>query len=168
MMRALGLVVLFLIACAGVLLVYVRQHGFSARAKPSAVETFLARKVRSLLRDDGLFLNDGIARLFSDTPRRPTFISRYVFPDGELHPLAALVRSLERAGLEPRAVSSTREHYARTLRAWYRNLQNHCVAAEAEIGPGRLRVWQLYIVASAVGFDDAEISNYQVLAERSV
>jgi cyclopropane fatty-acyl-phospholipid synthase-like methyltransferase len=48
-------------------------------------------------------------------------------------PLAALVRSLERAGLEPRAVSSTREHYARTLRAWYRNLQNHWAAAEAEI-----------------------------------
>jgi cyclopropane-fatty-acyl-phospholipid synthase len=126
-----------------------------------------ARKVRSLLRDGGLFLNDGIARLFSDIPRRPTFISRYVFPDAELHPLAALVGSLERAGLEPRAVSSTREHYARTLRAWYRNLQNHRAAAEAEIGSDRLRVWQLYIVVSAAGFDDAEISNYQVVAERS-
>jgi len=53
-MRALGLVVLFLIACAGVLLVYVRQHGFSARAKPSAVETFLARKVRSLATPAGV------------------------------------------------------------------------------------------------------------------
>jgi cyclopropane-fatty-acyl-phospholipid synthase len=126
-----------------------------------------ARKVRSLLRDGGLFLNDGIARLFSDLPRRPTFISRYVFPDAELNPLAALVGSLERAGLEPRAVSSTREHYARTLRAWYRNLQNHRAAAEAEIGSDRLRVWQLYIVVSAAGFDDAEISNYQVVAERS-
>jgi cyclopropane-fatty-acyl-phospholipid synthase len=126
-----------------------------------------ARKIRSLLRDGGLFLNEGIARLFSDTPRRATFISRYVFPDGELHPLAALVGSLERAGLEPREVSSTREHYARTLHAWYRNLQNHRPAAKAEIGSERLRVWQLYIVVSAVGFDDAEISNYQVLVERS-
>ena len=126
-----------------------------------------ARKIRSLLRDGGLFLNDGIARLFSDRPQKATFISRYVFPDGELHPLAALVGSLERSGLEPREVSSTREYYARTLRAWYRNLHNHRAAAEAEIGSERLRVWQLYIVASAVGFDDAEISNYQVLAERS-
>jgi cyclopropane-fatty-acyl-phospholipid synthase len=126
-----------------------------------------ARKVRSLLRDGGLFLNEGIARLFSENPRRPTFISRYVFPDGELHPLAALVGSLERAGLEPREVSSTREHYARTLRGWYRNLQRHRAAAEAEVGSERLRVWQLYIVASAVGFGDADISNYQVLVERS-
>jgi cyclopropane-fatty-acyl-phospholipid synthase len=126
-----------------------------------------ARKVRSLLRTGGLFLNDGIARLFSAPPRRPTFISRYVFPDGELHPLAALVGSLEQAGLEPREVSSSREHYARTLRRWYHNLQRNRVEAEAEIGPERLRVWQLYILASAVGFDDAEISNYQVLAERS-
>ncbi len=125
-----------------------------------------ARKVRSLLRKGGLFLNDGIARLFSVSPRRPTFISRYVFPDGELHPLAALVGSMEQAGLEPREVSSTREHYARTLRRWYENLQRHRDEAEAEVGPERLRVWQLYILASAAGFDDAEISNYQVLAER--
>lgn len=125
-----------------------------------------ARKVRSLLRAGGLFLNDGIARLFSAAPRRPTFIGRYVFPDGELHPLAALVGSIERAGLEPREVSSTREHYARTLRCWYDNLERQRREAEAEIGSERLRVWQLYILASAAGFDDAEISNYQVLAER--
>jgi cyclopropane-fatty-acyl-phospholipid synthase len=126
-----------------------------------------ARKVRSLLREGGLFLNDGIARLFSAAPRRPTFISRYVFPEGELHPLGALVGSIEQAGLEPREVSSTREHYARTLRRWYKNLQRHRAEAEAEIGSERLRVWQLYILVSALGFDDAEISNYQVLAERS-
>jgi cyclopropane-fatty-acyl-phospholipid synthase len=126
-----------------------------------------ARKVRSLLRPGGLFLNEGIARLFSATPRRPTFISRYVFPDGELHPLAALVGSLERSGLEPREISSSREHYARTLHRWYENLQRHRREAVAEIGPERLRVWQLYIVASAVGFNDAEISNYHVLVERS-
>jgi cyclopropane-fatty-acyl-phospholipid synthase len=125
-----------------------------------------ARQVRSLLRAGGLFLNEGIARLFSELPRRPTFISRYVFPDGELHPLAALVASIERAGLEPREVSSTREHYARTLRRWYGNLRRHRPEAEAEIGSERLRVWQLYILASATGFDDAEISNYQVVAER--
>ncbi len=125
------------------------------------------QKIRSLLPKGGLFLNEGIARLFSDTPRRPTFISRYVFPDGELHPLAALVGSMEQAGLEPREVSSSREHYSRTLRRWYDNLQRHRAEAEAEIGLERLRVWQLYILVSATGFDDAEISNYQVLAERS-
>jgi cyclopropane-fatty-acyl-phospholipid synthase len=125
------------------------------------------RKVRSLLRTGGLFFNDGIARLFSEFPRRPTFISRYVFPDGELRPLAALVGSMERGGLEPREICSTREHYARTLQRWYENLRHHWQEAEAEIGSERLRVWQLYILASAVGFDDADISNYQVLAERS-
>jgi cyclopropane-fatty-acyl-phospholipid synthase len=53
------------------------------------------------------------------------------------------------------------------LRRWYQNLQRHRAEAESEIGSERLRVWQLYILASAAGFDDAEISNYQVLAERS-
>jgi hypothetical protein len=50
-------------------------------------------------------------------PRRPdTFIWRYVFPDGELHPVGAVVASMERAGLELRDAESLREHYALTLR----------------------------------------------------
>jgi cyclopropane-fatty-acyl-phospholipid synthase len=126
-----------------------------------------ARAVRSLLRAGGLFLNDGIARLFSPQRRGATFIKRYVFPDGELHPLAALLEHIEAAGLEVRGVQSLREHYARTLRCWYDNLQAHRAEAEAEVGAERVRVWELYILASALAFEDGEITNYQVVAERA-
>jgi cyclopropane-fatty-acyl-phospholipid synthase len=125
-----------------------------------------ARAVRSLLRPGGLFLNDGIARLFSPPRRGKTFISRYVFPDGELHPLAALIGSVEREGLEPRGVECTREQYARTLRCWHANLAAARAEAEAEIGAERARVWELYMLGSALAFDGAEITNYQLLAQR--
>lgn len=126
-----------------------------------------ARRVRSLLAPGGLFLNDGIARLFSPPRRGATFINRYVFPDGELHPLPALLENIEGAGLEVRAVQSLREHYARTLRHWYANLQTNRAEALAELGAERVRVWELYILGSALAFEDGEITNYHVVAERA-
>ena len=124
------------------------------------------RKVHSLLRPDGLFLNDGIAKLFADTRRRNKFITHYVFPDGELHPLTALLLRVERAGLEIRGVESLREDYARTLRRWYSNLRQVREEAQAEVGEERVRIWEAYILACAQAFAAAEITNYHVLAQR--
>jgi cyclopropane-fatty-acyl-phospholipid synthase len=125
-----------------------------------------AHKVRSLLKPGGLFLNDGVARLHAAFARRPSFINRYVFPDGELHPLSALIGSVEQAGMETRQVESWREHYEHTLRCWHSNLIANREAMEAEVGAERTRVWELYTLACALGFRSGEITNYQVLAER--
>lgn len=124
------------------------------------------RKVRSLLRPGGLFFNDGIARLLSGPRIGENFISRYVFPDGELHPLTALLTRIEGAELEIRSVQSLREDYARTLRSWYSNLERHRAQARAEIGEQRVRVWELYMLGSAHSFTRGEITNYHVVAQR--
>ncbi len=78
--------------------------------------------VHRLLRPGGLFLNHGITRIHTQPPRGPTFISRYVFPDGELHPVNDIIGALESGGFEIRDVESLREHYALTLRRWVANL----------------------------------------------
>ena len=57
-----------------------------------------------------------------EPPRGPTFIGRYVFPDGELHPVNDIIGALEAGGFEIRDVESLREHYALTLRRWVANL----------------------------------------------
>jgi len=119
-----------------------------------------------LLRPGGLFLNHGIARLASDPPTAPTFISRYVFPDGELHPVADLMMAMQTAGLEVRDVESLREHYPITLRRWVANLLNRRADAERLVGPERVRTWHLYMLASATAFDHAELGLYQVLGAR--
>ena len=103
-----------------------------------------ARTVHGLLRPGGLFLNHGIARLYSETPHGDTFISRYIFPDGELHPVAEFVTSMQTAGLEVRDIESLREHYPLTLRRWAANLQAHHAEAIASAGHERESVEALH------------------------
>ena len=125
-----------------------------------------AGTVARLLRPGGLFLNHGIARVASTQPTSPTFISTYVFPDGELHPVGALIESMQTAGLEVRDVESLREHYPITLRRWVSNLLSRKAQAERLVGPERVRAWHLYMLGSALAFDQAELALYQVLGAR--
>ena len=122
-----------------------------------------------LLRPGGRLLNHGISRPPNSGRtrfRRNSFIDRYVFPDGELHEVGAVVSQIQRAGLEVRHLESLREHYALTLRAWVRNLEASWDQAAAEVGPGRARVWRLYMAASALNFEAGRTQVHQVLAVR--
>ena len=122
--------------------------------------------VTKLLRPGGLFLNHGITRLMPHEPEPDPFIVRYVFPDGELHPLTDIMSAMQAAGLEVRDAESLREHYPLTLRRWVDNLVANRDEAIAEAGPQRERVWRLYMLGSALGFEAGEISVHQVLAAR--
>ncbi len=119
--------------------------------------------MRRLLRPRGRLLNHAISSVGGSRIGPRTFIGRYVFPDGELIDVSAVVRGMQRAGFEVRDVESLREHYAQTLRAWVGNLERHWDGAVAEVGERRARVWRLYMAASANGFDDGGISVHQVL-----
>jgi cyclopropane-fatty-acyl-phospholipid synthase len=125
-----------------------------------------AATIRGLLRPGGLFLNHGIARLHSNPPASDTLVSRYVFPDGEMRPVADVMAAIQQAELEVRDVESLREHYTLTLRRWAANLAAHRDEAIAEVGAERERVWRLYMPGSALGFEDGDITVFQVLAAR--
>ncbi|WP_241249366.1 cyclopropane-fatty-acyl-phospholipid synthase family protein [Rhodococcus sp. X156] len=126
-----------------------------------------ANQVHGLLAPGGRLLNHAISRRPGPVmdPRR-SFLVRYVFPDGELHPLATTVDTLEQAGLEVRDVESLREHYARTCRAWVQRLDDRWDEAVELGGPGRARVWRLYLAASALAFEQLRTGLNQVLAVR--
>jgi len=126
--------------------------------------------LRRLLRAGGRLLNHGVARPpnAGRTRFQPnSFIDRYVFPDGELHEVGSVVSTMQGAGFEVRHVESLREHYALTLRAWVSNLEASWDEAVAEVGPGRARVWRLYMAASALNFEAGRTQVHQVLAVRS-
>ncbi|MET9571371.1 class I SAM-dependent methyltransferase [Streptomyces virginiae] len=128
-----------------------------------------ARTLHGLLRPGGLLLNHQIARRpeADETAYRvDEFIDAYVFPDGELSPVGTTVGELERAGFEVRDVEALREHYALTLRAWVARLEEHWDEAVALTSAGRVRVWQLYMAASALGFERGRLGVNQVLAVR--
>lgn len=125
-----------------------------------------ARVAMNLLKPGGLFLNHGITRLVPHPPEADPFIARYVFPDGELHPISDVLAAMQGAGLEVRDVESLREHYPLTLRRWVANLADHYDEALAEVGTQRERVWRLYMTGSALSFEAGEISVHQVLTAR--
>ena len=125
-----------------------------------------AGHLHELLRPGGLFLNHGIARLRERPRAEDTFITRYIFPDGELHPVTDVLRSMESSSFEIRDVESLREHYVLTLRRWVANLEARAAETIREVGEMRVRAWRLYLLGSADGFATGEISVFQVLSAR--
>src|SRR6476659_2724125 len=127
-------------------------------------------RLYELLLPEGRLLNHGISRPGSARRRtrtafkRRSFIDRYVFPDGELHEVGSVVSAMHRPGFEARHVESLREHYALTLRAWVSNLEADWDRAVQLGGPGRARVWRLYMAACAVSFEDGFNQIHQILA----
>jgi cyclopropane-fatty-acyl-phospholipid synthase len=125
-----------------------------------------------LLRPGGVFLNHGIGYRPAHVvkrgpslplPSRPTFASRYVFPDGELVPLATTVDVAEAAGFEVRDVESLREHYMLTLRHWTQRLEAQHEVARRITDETTYRIWRAFMVASAYGFRTDHLTIYQTL-----
>lgn len=118
-----------------------------------------------LLEPGGLFLNHGIALRGRDgrNGKATGFMGRFIFPDGELETISDALQFAERSGFEVRDVENLREHYARTLRAWVRNLETNRDAAIAAAGEQSYRAWRLYMAGSAQGFRSGRIAVYQSL-----
>lgn len=120
-----------------------------------------------LLRPGGIFLNHGISESLSNPPPRgPSFIDRYVFPDGDLVPVSEMLRCAEASGFEARDLENLREHYALTLRHWVKRLDSAWDEAVRITGEVTSRIWRLYMTGSAHGFATGRISVYQLLLSK--
>jgi cyclopropane-fatty-acyl-phospholipid synthase len=122
-----------------------------------------------LLRPGGVFLNHGIAnRPIDPRPKGPNFISRYVFPDGDLVPINATLRYAEEASFEVRDVESLREHYTLTLRHWAQRLESQRDKALRAVDEATYRVWRLFLPGSAYGFAAGLLNLYQTVLIKPV
>ena len=124
--------------------------------------------MRRLLRPGGLFCNHGIVTAHADAGRRrrPTFISTYVFPDGELVPAWRAVREIERGGFELVDAEQLRPHYALTLGHWVANLERNHGAAVAAASEADYRIWRAYMAGSAQAFTRGALGVVQILGAR--
>lgn len=122
------------------------------------------KTLRSVLAPGGQILNHGIVTRDRNIRRTtPTFVNTYVFPDGELATVDSVAGAAEENGLELRDVESLRVSYAVTLRHWVANLEKNRETAIEIAGEETYRIWRLYMAGSAVAFDRAAISVYQLL-----
>ncbi len=119
--------------------------------------------VWKLVRHGGIFLNHGIAVSALFRRKGPSFIDKYVFPDGGLVSLGTTIRIAESCGFEVRDVESLREHYAQTLRHWVRRLESRYEDAKRITSETIYRIWRIYMSGSAHGFATGRINVYQVL-----
>lgn len=133
---------------------------------------------RQALEPGGLFLNHAItaqpARMapagggllpgpLGRAIGRRSFLDAYVFPDGELLPLTAMLGPAQAAGFEVRHVESLRPHYARTLHHWVGRLESRWDEAVAAAGEPVARTWRLYMAGAAIGFEMARLDVHQQL-----
>jgi cyclopropane-fatty-acyl-phospholipid synthase len=127
-------------------------------------------KIRRLLKPGGLLMNHGITA--GGTRNRQLgagigeFITRYIFPGGELLHVSHVLREMADAGLEMLDTENLRPHYARTLWAWSDALEARRVRAEGVAGERVVRAYRLYLAGSAASFEQGWLSLHQMLASR--
>ena len=119
-----------------------------------------------LLKPGGRFFHRAISRPPVKRERfpKPTFINSYVFPDADLHEIGHIVSAFQEANFEVRHVETLRDHYIVTLKVWADRLQTNWDDTVRLIGAGRARVWQLYINAAILGFEENRLQIHHVLS----
>jgi cyclopropane-fatty-acyl-phospholipid synthase len=119
-----------------------------------------------VLKPGGVFLNTGITTSALSPQVKPSFIDRYVFPDGELVTIHETIAAAEAAGFELRDVENLREHYEKTLRFWVNKLERSREQALQHVSETTYRIWHLYMAGCAAAFQRGDIAVFQVLLSR--
>jgi cyclopropane-fatty-acyl-phospholipid synthase len=133
------------------------------------------QKVRSLLSDDGVFLNHAISHrapkptVFGRRIRRPEqrAIVKYIFPGGELDDIGHSITAMERAGFEVHDVEGWREHYARTCKLWCERLTAEKDRAIELVGEEKYRIWVAYLAGCSLAFSRGTLRIFQTLATKT-
>ena len=126
-------------------------------------ETYVATLFR-LLRPQGRLVLQQMSR--DGAPGGGAFIENYIAPDMTMVPPGTTANHLSRAGFEIRDVHMLREHYVHTIRAWLATFESRIEDVIGLIGVGQSRVWRLYLVGSALAFEENRMGVEQFLAVR--
>jgi cyclopropane-fatty-acyl-phospholipid synthase len=86
----------------------------------------------------------------------------YIFPGGYLPILDELVQAMGRTGLVPTDIENLRLHYAMTLDEWSQRFEAHADEIESMCDPSFVRMWRLFLNASAVSFRYGHTRLYQI------
>ncbi|HEX7888915.1 MAG TPA: class I SAM-dependent methyltransferase [Ramlibacter sp.] len=135
-------------------------------------------KIHRLLKPGGMVLNHGITAGCLEPGQLGAgmgqFISKYIFPGGELLHPSLVLREMAAGGLEMVDAENLRPHYARTLWEWSDALEARLEEARAVLerthgaeDAGKvLRAYRLYLAGCAMSFERGWNALHQFLAIR--
>ncbi|WDS35488.1 cyclopropane fatty acyl phospholipid synthase [Pseudoxanthomonas sp.] len=116
------------------------------------------------LADDGLFLLHTIGKQ-ADTGATDAWISRYIFPNGEIPTLAQITAAGEgRFVVED--VHNFGADYDRTLMAWHANFAQAWPRFAEQLGERFGRMWRYYLLSCAGAFRARSLQLWQLVLSR--
>ncbi len=124
------------------------------------------KTVESLLEDGGLFLLHTIGKVHPQKQSR--WIRKYIFPGGYLPSIPEIITAFEGLDFCLIDIDDWRLHYYRTLKAWRRRFWEKVGVIRSMYGEEFVRMWDLYLTASAVSFYTGSNHLFQFLLSKGV
>jgi len=119
------------------------------------------RKVRDLLRDDGVALIHTIGRM-GPPGYTDSFTTKYIFPGGYIPALSETVAASERERLIVSDVEVLRLHYGLTIEHWYDRTGAAREQIVALYDERFYRMWRFYLAGAMTAFRWGEMVNFQI------
>lgn len=117
--------------------------------------------VQSVLKDKGVFLLHFISGLKEGGSDE--WMNKYIFPGGVLPSLREIITKSVDRDFYIIDVESLRRHYVKTLLHWYDNFNEAEEAVREMFDERFVRMWRLYLVASAANFNIGGIDLHQIV-----
>lgn len=122
--------------------------------------------VYKVMENGGLFLLHTIGKLHPDNQSR--WIRRYIFPGGYLPSISELVDSFEGIDFTLIDIDNLRIHYYWTLKKWKERFLMNLDKVRKMFDERFIRMWELYLTASAVSFLIGSNYVFQILLSKGV
>jgi len=119
------------------------------------------RKLKSLLKDDGVALIHSIGRMSPPGTTNP-WLRKYIFPGGYTPALSETLAAIEHEGLWVTDMEILRLHYADTLREWRRRFHDNRAEIAKLYDERFCRMWEFYLVGCEVSFRRMDQMVFQI------
>jgi cyclopropane-fatty-acyl-phospholipid synthase len=119
------------------------------------------RQCRNLLATDGVMLLHTIGQCDGPNAAHP-WLTKYVFPGGDLPALSEMLPVIEQAGLVVSDIEILRVHYGTTLRHWRERFMKRRDEAKALYDERFCRMWEFYLAMCEAAFYYEDVAVFQV------
>ncbi len=124
------------------------------------------KTVNSVMEEGGMFLLHTIGKVHPGSQSR--WIRKYIFPGGYLPGIAEVLCAFEGLDFCLIDLDDWRPHYYRTLKEWRRRFWEKVETVREMYGEEFVRMWDLYLVSSAVSFYTGSNHLFQFLLSKGV